>query len=83
MDNGAGGIELAVYSKVTGAGVLESSKLLTALQAASSDIQTSLGRSRDILLKVPGPTVKPVVYKHTFGDEDWKLSPESSCIFEW
>ena len=48
MDNGAGGIDLAVYSKVTGAGVLESSKLLTALQAASSDIQTSLGRSRDI-----------------------------------
>ena len=45
MDNGAGGIELAVYSKVTGAGVLESSKLLTALQAASSDIQTSLGKA--------------------------------------
>ena len=48
MDNGAGGIDLAVYSKVTGAGVLGSSKLLTALQAASSDIQTSLGRSRNI-----------------------------------
>ena len=46
MDNGAGGIELAVYSKVTGAGVLESSRLLTALQAASSDIQTSLGKAQ-------------------------------------
>lgn len=44
MDDGSGGIDLAVYSKVPGAGVLESTKLLTALQSASTDIQTSLGK---------------------------------------
>lgn len=41
--NNQGGIDMAVYCLIPGVGVLENDKLLSALNDASTDIQTALG----------------------------------------
>lgn len=41
--DGNGDLQLAVYSKIPGSGVLESEQLLSVIVGASADIEASLG----------------------------------------